>query len=112
VLTASACGGSSQAASAKSQVRESCITLEGLGSVLSQAAQARPVSGAVIDARLGAAQSSAHKAAALDAEAWSGYRADLDTFVTTLRAGKNPDQAVVNRVAATCDKVHPQIKKG
>jgi hypothetical protein len=111
VLTAGACGGSSRAASAKSQARESCITLEDLGSVLSQAAQSRPVSGEVIDKRLGAAQGFAHNAATLDPRAWSGFRTDLDTFVATLRAGKNPDRAVINRVAGTCDKVHPQITK-
>jgi hypothetical protein len=111
VVLAGACGGSSKAASAKTQVRQGCITLEDLGSVLSQAAQSRPVSGKVIDERLSAAQGFAHKAATLDAKTWTGFQTDVDTFVATLRAHRNPDRTLVNRVAGTCDKVHPQITK-
>jgi hypothetical protein len=110
-MTTGACGGNSRAATAKSQVRQACVILEELGSDLRQAAQSRPVSGAVIDERLGAAQTSAHRAATLDAKAWSGFRSDVDTFVATLRAGKNSNSAVEQRVAGTCDKVHPQITK-
>jgi len=108
VANLTACGGRTSSDQAKTQAKAACGTLEALGAGLRGASQSAPLSGTAVDQRLGAAQADVHNAATLDAKAWRGFQSDVDTFVSTLRAGKNPDGGLVGRISGTCDTINPQ----